>query len=44
MKNDKKNRRNKNSITQDHDYNYIDDKNDDRKVIMTSMMIMMMTA
>ena len=29
MKNDKKNRRNKNSMTQDYDYNQIDDKNDD---------------
>ena len=28
MKNDKKNRRNKNSMTQDSDYNQIDDKND----------------
>ena len=26
MKNDKKNRRNKNSMTQDYDYNQIDDK------------------
>ena len=37
MKNDKKNRRNKNSMTQDYDYNQIDDKindsykNDDKK-------------
>ena len=29
MKNDKKNRRNKNSMTQDYHYNQIDDKNDD---------------
>ena len=29
MKNDNKNRRNKNSITQDYDYNQIDDMNDD---------------
>ena len=29
MKNDKENRRNKNSITQDYDCNQIDDKNDD---------------
>ena len=29
MKNDKKNRRNKNSMTQDYDYNQIDDMNDD---------------
>ena len=29
MKNDNKNRRNKNSITQDYDYNYTDDMNDD---------------
>ena len=29
MKNDKKNRRNKNSMTQDYDYNYTDDMNDD---------------
>ena len=29
MKNDKKNRRNENSITQDYDYNYTDDMNDD---------------
>ena len=29
MKNDKKNRRNKNSMTHDYDYNQIDDKNDD---------------
>ena len=29
MKNDKKNRRNKNSMTQDYDYNQIDDKNGD---------------
>ena len=29
MINDKKNRRNKNSMTQDYDYNQIDDKNDD---------------
>ena len=28
MKNDKENRRNKNSMTQDYDYNQIDDKND----------------
>ena len=28
MKNDKKNRRNKNSMTQDYDYNQIDNKND----------------
>ena len=28
MKNDKKNRRNENSMTQDYDYNQIDDKND----------------
>ena len=28
MKNDKKNRRNKNSMTQDYDYNQIDDKID----------------
>ena len=28
MKNDKKNRRNKNSMTQEYDYNQIDDKND----------------
>ena len=28
MKNDKKNRRNKNSMTQDYDYKQIDDKND----------------
>ena len=27
MKNDKKNRRNKNSMTQDYDYNQTDDKN-----------------
>ena len=37
MKNDKKYRRNKNSMTQDYDYNQIDDKindsykNDDKK-------------
>ena len=29
MKNNKKDRRNKNSITQDFKYNQIDDKNDD---------------
>ena len=29
MKNDKKNRRNKNSMTQDYDQNYTDDMNDD---------------
>ena len=29
MKNDKKNRRNKNSITHDYYYNQINDKNDD---------------
>ena len=29
MKNDKKNRRNKNSMTQDYHYSQIDDKNDD---------------
>ena len=29
MKNDKKNRRNKNSMTQDYDYNQIDDKIND---------------
>ena len=29
MKNDKKNRRNKNSMTQDYDYNQIDDMNND---------------
>ena len=29
MKNDEKNRRNKNSMTQDYDNNQIDDKNDD---------------
>ena len=29
MKNDKKNRRNKNSMTHDYDYNQIDDKNND---------------
>ena len=29
MINDKKNRRNKNSMTQDYDYNQIDDMNDD---------------
>ena len=29
MKNDKKYRRNKNSMTQDYDYNQIDDMNDD---------------
>ena len=29
MKNDKKNRRNKNSMTQDYDYNQIDNKIDD---------------
>ena len=29
MINDKKNRRNKNSMTQDYDYNQIDDENDD---------------
>ena len=33
MKNDKKNRRNKNSMTQDYDYNQIDDKNDDNSKI-----------
>ena len=36
MKNDKKNRRNKNSMTQDYDYNQIDDKNDDS--LVTKMM------
>ena len=30
MKNDKKNRRNKNSMTQDYDYKQIDDKIDDK--------------
>ena len=29
MEDDKENRRNKNSMTQDYDYNQIDDKNDD---------------
>ena len=29
MKNDKKNSRSKDSMTQDYDYNQIDDKNDD---------------
>ena len=29
MKNDKKNRRNENSMTQDYDYNQIDNMNDD---------------
>ena len=29
MKNDKKNRTNRNSMTQDYHYNSIDDKNDD---------------
>ena len=29
MKNDKKNRRNKNSMAQDYNYNQIDDMNDD---------------
>ena len=29
MKDDKENRRNKNSMTQDYDYNYTDDLNDD---------------
>ena len=29
MKNDKKNRRNKNTMTQDYNYNQIDDMNDD---------------
>ena len=29
MKNDKKNRRNKNSMTQDYHYNQIDNMNDD---------------
>ena len=35
MKNDKKNRRNKNSMTQEYDYNQIDDINDD-SLMMTS--------
>ena len=33
MKNDKKNRRNKNSMTQDYDYDQIDDMNDDNSRI-----------
>ena len=36
MKNDKKNRRNKNSMTQDYDYNQIDDINGDS--LVTKMM------
>ena len=36
MKIDKKNRRNKNSMTQDYDYNQIDDINDDS--LVTKMM------
>ena len=36
MKNDKKNRRNKYSMTQDYDYNQIDDMNDDS--LVTKMM------
>ena len=41
MKNDKKNRRNKNSMTQDYDYNQTDDKNGNKKTIIVEMIIKM---
>ena len=40
MKNDKKNRRNKNSMTQDYDYNQTDDKNGNKKTIIVKMIKM----
>ena len=41
MKNDKKNRRNKNTMTQDYDYSQTDDKNGNKKTIIVEMIIKM---